>query len=85
MKENTCLFKQNNGINGTVMKTTTSTPQSRLISIPEAARLYSFSERLIWRWVSEGAIAHHRIGRSVRLSPEDLDAFVAKHRVEPIN
>jgi excisionase family DNA binding protein len=47
--------------------------------------MYSFSERLIWRWIAEGAVAHHRIGRSVRLSPADLDAFVAKHRVEPKN
>ncbi|MEX0324050.1 MAG: helix-turn-helix domain-containing protein [Puniceicoccaceae bacterium] len=67
------------------MKTETPITESRLISVPEAARLYSFSERIIWRWISEGAVAHHRIGRSVRLSPEDVDAFVAKHRVEPIN
>ena len=64
------------------MRTEPSATESRLVSVPEAARLYSFSERLIWRWVSEGVIAHHRIGRSVRLSPEDLDAFFAKHRVE---
>ena len=67
------------------MKTETPTTESRLLSVPEAARLYSFSERLIWRWISEGVVAHHRIGRSVRLSPADMDAFISKHRIEPLD
>jgi len=56
----------------------------RLLTVSQAAQQYAVCERLIRRWVADREIPYHRIGRSIRLAPADLDAFVANHRVEPI-
>lgn len=66
-----------------VMKTQIAT-NSRLLTVSQAAQQYAVCERIIRRWIADREIRHHRIGRSIRLSPDDLDAFIAKHRVEPI-
>jgi excisionase family DNA binding protein len=42
------------------------------------------STRHVRRMVAERRIAAHRFGRSVRLDPADLAAYVASGRVEPI-
>ena len=67
------------------MKTTTIKPTKSLLSVREAAEQYCVCERIVRRWIADREIRYLRIGRSIRLSPEDLDTFIAKHRVEPID
>jgi excisionase family DNA binding protein len=40
------------------------------------------SPRHVRRLVAERRIAYHKFGRSVRLDPADLEAFIAESRVE---
>lgn len=56
----------------------------RLLSVSQVAQQYAVCERLVRRWVADRQIPYHRIGRSIRLAPSDVDAFVANHRVEPL-
>lgn len=67
------------------MKMTTIKPTKRLLSVREAAEQYCVCERIVRRWIADREIPFLRIGRSIRLSPKDLEAFIEKHRVEPIN
>jgi excisionase family DNA binding protein len=54
-----------------------------LLTIEEAVRRISMSTRHVRRLVAERQIGHHRLGRSIRLRPADLDAYIAAGRVEP--
>jgi excisionase family DNA binding protein len=58
--------------------------ERRYLKVEEAAEYLNTSERFIRRLIAERRIAFHHIGRHVRLSIEDLDAFVAAGRVAPI-
>ncbi len=55
-----------------------------LLTCDEAAQRMKISARQMRRLVAERRIAFHRLGRSVRLAPSDLDAYVAASRIEPI-
>jgi excisionase family DNA binding protein len=54
-----------------------------LLTVEEAAERMKMSARHVRRLVQERRIAFHRLGRSVRISPEDIAAYVASTRVEP--
>lgn len=55
-----------------------------LLTIEEAATFLKMSPRYVRRLVAERRIAFHRLGRSVRLKPSDLAAFIDAGRVEPM-
>jgi excisionase family DNA binding protein len=57
---------------------------AELLTIEEAARRIRMSVRHVRRLIAEGAIAHHRLGRSIRFHPADLEAYLAANRVGPI-
>jgi excisionase family DNA binding protein len=38
------------------------------------------STRTVRRWIARGELAVHRFGTSVRVSDDDLRAFLARHR-----
>ncbi|WP_019901585.1 helix-turn-helix domain-containing protein [Salinispora arenicola] len=57
---------------------------AELLTINEAASRIGMSVRYIRRAVAERQIAFHRIGRSIRIDPVDLAAFVHAGRVEPM-
>lgn len=61
-----------------------TTPPTEMLTVDEAAKRMNMSARHVRRLVAERRIAHHRFGRSVRLAPEDIDAYIASGRVEPI-
>ncbi len=44
-----------------------------LVSVPEAARRLSVSERLIWRAISEGILEVVRLGRATRVRVEEVE------------
>lgn len=52
----------------------------RLINIAAAADLLSVSSKTIRRFISSGALPHHRVGRQIRISQGDLTVFLALRR-----
>lgn len=60
-----------------------STPVDRMMTVDEAAERLGTSPRFIRRLVAERRIAFTKLGRHVRLSSTDLDAFIRSGRVEP--
>jgi excisionase family DNA binding protein len=56
-----------------------------LLTVGEAAERMHMSVRFVRRLVAERRIAFHRMGRSVRLTPADVDAFIEANRVEPMD
>lgn len=61
-----------------------TTAPNEMLTVEEAAKRMNMSARHVRRLVAERRIAHHRFGRSVRLAPTDIDAYIAAGRVEPI-
>jgi len=59
------------------------TPQ--YVSISDAARYCSLSEKTIRRRVAQGAIPHYRPCRNVLISIADLEVYLASVRVEAVN
>jgi len=51
----------------------TNTDEKVLLSVPEAARRLSVSERLIWRAISEGALDAVRLGRATRVRVAEVE------------
>jgi excisionase family DNA binding protein len=54
----------------------------RLLTLPEAAERLGTSVRFARRLVAERRIAFVKVGRHVRIDPDDLEAFIAAGRVE---
>ena len=52
----------------------------RLFTVDYLAEHLSVSDKSIRRWISTGELPHHRLGTSIRVSEEDLDAFLAVRR-----
>ena len=53
-----------------------------LISIPQLARLVNLSDATIRRMVRRGEIPAMRVGRGVRVSALDWQAYLEAHRVK---
>ncbi|MGW4590661.1 excisionase family DNA-binding protein [Amycolatopsis thermoflava] len=58
--------------------------ESKYLTVAEAADYINTGVRFIRRLIAERRIAFHKVGAHVRLAVEDLEAFVAAGRVEPI-
>lgn len=56
---------------------------NHLIDVVEAAERLGTSPRFVRRLVAERRIAFMKLGRHIRISVDDLDAFIAAGRVEP--
>jgi len=50
----------------------------KLLSVKEAADLYSCSEAAIRKWVYQKRLPVVKVGRLTRLKPSDLEAFILK-------
>jgi excisionase family DNA binding protein len=57
--------------------------EKRLLTIEQAAERLSTSPRFVRRLVAERRIGFTKLGRHVRISVADVDAFVDAGRVEP--
>jgi excisionase family DNA binding protein len=67
--------------------TTTPIPLGRvgeLLTVEQAANQISMSARYVRRLIAERRIVFYRLGRSVRIDPDDLAALIASGRVEPL-
>ena len=54
----------------------------RLLTVDEAAERLGTSTRFVRRLIFERRIAFVKMGRHVRITPGDLDAYVAAGRVD---
>lgn len=57
-------------------------PAGRMLSLPEVAECLDVSLSTVRRRVVEGRLRVHRIGRAVRVSMPDLEAFLSASRGE---
>ena len=57
------------------MPKTAQSANPRMIPIPQAAELYQVGERTLRRYIAEGNLVAYRLGRSIRLRPEDVEAL----------
>lgn len=55
----------------------------RMLTVDEAADRLGTSPRFVRRLVAERRIAFNKLGRHVRLSSSDVDAFILAGRIEP--
>lgn len=53
----------------------------KLLNYREAAEFLGIAHITLRRWVSEGRISHHKFGKAVRFSEEQLQSFLEKHEV----
>jgi excisionase family DNA binding protein len=56
----------------------------RLLTYRQAAEVLGVSERSIWTLVDKGNLAAVRFGRSVRIDPADLRAFIDRAKAGEI-
>jgi excisionase family DNA binding protein len=52
----------------------------RLLAVTDIADLLRVSIKTVRRWIDRGDLRAHHLGRCVRVSEEDLNAFLAQHR-----
>ena len=53
-----------------------------LLTVEQAAERLGTSERFVRRLIAERRITFIKLGRHVRINPDDLDVFVSAGRVE---
>ena len=56
----------------------------RLLTVDEAAERLGTSTRFVRRLIFERRIAFVKVGRHVRITPGDLDAYIAAGRVDAL-
>ena len=52
----------------------------RLLSIETVAETLNVSTKTVRRWISQGELPVHRLGRQLRISEADLAVFIARSR-----
>jgi excisionase family DNA binding protein len=57
-----------------------STVVAPLLAIPDVAALLKVSTKTIRRWIKDGKMHVHLIGRQIRIAEDDLQLFLVKHR-----
>ncbi len=55
----------------------------KLLTLAEVAERLNTTPRHVRRLVFERRIAYRKLGRYVRFHPDDVDEYVATHRVDP--
>ena len=53
------------------------TERQRLLSIKDAAEFLGLSTKTVGRWIKAGELNAHQLGRQWRISPEDINRFLA--------
>lgn len=56
---------------------TTAGPGQPLLRIEDIAERLSVSRSFAWKLVAHGEVRSIRLGRAVRIRPEDLEAYIA--------
>lgn len=53
------------------------------LSTKEACERLGVTLRTLYRLMDEGQLVAYKIGRLIRLKPEDIDAFIEASRIKP--
>lgn len=53
----------------------------RYVSVSAFARRLDTSRQQVHRWIRDGEISVMRVGRVVRISCADADAFITRHEI----
>jgi excisionase family DNA binding protein len=53
----------------------------RLLTVVEVANACRVASRTVWRWIAEGELKTHRLGRKVLIAEEDLADFLRRCRM----
>lgn len=53
---------------------------ARLLGVVEVAERLALSTKTVRRAITRQELRVHRLGRQIRVSEEDLQAFLARHR-----
>jgi excisionase family DNA binding protein len=53
-------------------------PADRPLSVDEAAKLMRLAPGTVYELCAKGSLAHHRVGRAIRITSGDIDAFQAQ-------
>jgi excisionase family DNA binding protein len=61
-------------------ETRPSSLTDRLLTLQNVADRCQVSSRTVRRWVDDGELIVHRLGRSIRIHPEDLNTFIKTRR-----
>jgi excisionase family DNA binding protein len=59
---------------------TTAARLPRLLAVSEVAALLQVSPKTVRRWIERRELRTHRLGRQLRVSEEDLAAFLGQRR-----
>ena len=49
-------------------------------SIREVATHLGISEKTVRRWIANGDLSHHRLGRQIRITHADIQTFIKTRR-----
>src|SRR3954454_21737571 len=61
--------------------TTPSKRRPGFLAVAEVAQTLRVSVKTVRRWIEQGELRVHRLGRQLRISEEDLSAFINRGRV----
>jgi excisionase family DNA binding protein len=50
--------------------------QNRLLTVPEVAKILKVTRAMVYGWIFRRQLAHMKLGRFVRIDPQDLQAFL---------
>jgi excisionase family DNA binding protein len=57
-----------------------SNPEENLITVIDLARILNCGKTKAWQIANSSELRTIRVGRLVRIAPEDLDEFIRKNR-----
>jgi len=57
----------------------------KLLTVEQAAERLGVGVRFVRRLIAERRIRIHKIGKHVRIAEADIDAFIARGRIDPTN
>jgi excisionase family DNA binding protein len=53
-------------------------PPDRALSVTEAAERLHVAPKTVYELCQKGELAHHRIGRAIRIMPSDIDTYLSQ-------
>jgi excisionase family DNA binding protein len=63
-----------------ISKSDSISAKPRWYKVKEVANRLNVDERTVRRWIDSGMLPHHRFGRAIRISEEDLLTFERRGR-----
>jgi excisionase family DNA binding protein len=56
----------------------------RFLNAREAARCVGISTSTFYDWLARGYLPHHKMGRVIRISADDLEAYIRRTRMNEL-